>query len=58
MLRHAFKFVQSVVFVVGPQNLRSQTAVEKIGGVRVASRINGVGRECVVFEITAASVLP
>ena len=35
MLRHAFRFVNSVVFLVGPQNLRSQKALEKIGGVRV-----------------------
>jgi len=53
MLRHAFQFVRSVVFLVGPQNLRSQRAMEKIGGVRVASRLNAYGRESVVFEITA-----
>jgi hypothetical protein len=33
MLRHAFRFVDSVVFLVGPGNLRSQQAVVKIGGV-------------------------
>jgi RimJ/RimL family protein N-acetyltransferase len=32
MLDHAFKFVKRVVFVVGEDNLRSQKAVEKIGG--------------------------
>ena len=32
MLDHAFKFVKRVVFVVGENNLRSQKAVEKIGG--------------------------
>src|SRR5271167_4383647 len=42
MLRHAFKFVNSVIFLVGPQNLRSQKAVENIGGVRVGS-IRGAG---------------
>lgn len=31
MLRHAFRFVDRVVFMVGPQNLRSQKALEKIG---------------------------
>jgi RimJ/RimL family protein N-acetyltransferase len=35
MLRHAFKFVHSVVFLVGPQNWRSRRAMEKIGGVLV-----------------------
>lgn len=38
MLQHAFRFVNCVVFLVGLQNLRSQRAVEKIGGVRVGLR--------------------
>jgi hypothetical protein len=33
MLDHAFRFVESVVFLIGPTNVRSQKAVEKIGGV-------------------------
>src|SRR5205814_7215914 len=37
MLRHAFQFVNSVIFLVGPQNLRSQRAMEKIGGFRAGS---------------------
>jgi RimJ/RimL family protein N-acetyltransferase len=53
MLEHAFRFVNNVVFLVGPQNYRSQKAVEKIGGVRIASRVNNLGRESVVFLITA-----
>jgi RimJ/RimL family protein N-acetyltransferase len=32
MLSHAFRFVNSVVFLVGPHNFRSQRAVERIGG--------------------------
>lgn len=55
MLRHAFRFVDRVVFLVGPQNLRSQKAVEKIGGVRNGSRLNAEGRDSVLFEITAAA---
>jgi RimJ/RimL family protein N-acetyltransferase len=52
MLRHAFRFVDSVVFLVGPQNWRSQRAMEKIGGVRVGMvRRTPEGRENVVFEI-------
>jgi RimJ/RimL family protein N-acetyltransferase len=31
MLKHAFQFVERVVFVVGENNLRSQKALEKIG---------------------------
>jgi RimJ/RimL family protein N-acetyltransferase len=55
MLRHAFGFVERVVFLVGPRNIRSQRAVEKIGGRRVGSRFDATGRESVVFEITAAA---
>lgn len=54
MLRHAFGFVERVVFLVGPKNIRSQRAVEKTGGRRVGSRFDATGRESVVFEITAA----
>jgi RimJ/RimL family protein N-acetyltransferase len=52
MLRHAFQFVNRVVFLVGPQNLRSQKALEKIGGVRAGTRRDGSGRESVVYQIT------
>jgi RimJ/RimL family protein N-acetyltransferase len=54
MLRHAFKFVNSVIFLVGPQNLRSQRAMEKIGGVRVGSRPDAAGRDSFVYQITTA----
>jgi RimJ/RimL family protein N-acetyltransferase len=50
MLAHAFQFVESVIFMVGPSNFRSQRAVEKIGGVRVGTVERG-GRESVVFRI-------
>jgi RimJ/RimL family protein N-acetyltransferase len=53
LLRHAFRFVQHVVFMVGPQNFRSQKAMEKIGAVRVKSRLDRFGRENVVFQIDA-----
>jgi len=55
MLEHAFKFVNSVIFLVGPQNLRSQRAMEKIGGVRVGSRPDASGRESLVYQITAST---
>src|ERR1039457_6199066 len=38
MLRHAFQYVKHVIFLVGQQNLRSQRAVEKIGGIRAGFR--------------------
>jgi RimJ/RimL family protein N-acetyltransferase len=53
MLSHAFQFVRRVVFLVGPQNYRSQKAMEKIGGVRAGTRRDSTGRESVVFELTA-----
>lgn len=55
MLEHAFRFVESVVFLVGPENLRSRRAVEKIGGVLEGSRPNAVGRDSVVYRITASA---
>ena len=54
MLQHAFRFVDSVIFLVGPQNLRSQRAVEKIGGVRVGSRPDAAGRLSFVYQLTAS----
>lgn len=53
MLRHAFRFVDGVVFLVGKQNVRSQRAVEKIGGVRVGTRPDAGGHDSYVYRITA-----
>ncbi len=52
MLRHAFHFVKSVIFLIGPQNLRSQRAMEKIGGVRDGLRRDASGRESFLYRIT------
>lgn len=52
LLEHAFMFVGRVVFLVGAGNIRSQRAVEKIGGVRAGSRVSD-GRESLLFVITA-----
>lgn len=57
MLQHAFRFVERVVFLVGLQNRRSQRAVEKIGGARVGSRPDASGRESIVYEISAATLM-
>ena len=54
MLRHAFRFVNSVIFLVGPQNVRSQRAMEKIGGVRVGWRPDSGGQNSIVYQITAS----
>jgi RimJ/RimL family protein N-acetyltransferase len=55
MFRHAFRFVERVVFLIGPQNLRSQRAVEKIGAVRLGSRPDPQGQERYLFGITASA---
>ena len=54
MLQHAFQFVSNVVFMIGPDNIRSQRAVQKIGAVRLGSRSDAVGRNSVAFGISAA----
>lgn len=53
MLAHAFRFVKRVLFLIGSTNLRSQKAMEKIGGVHVGSRLDATGRESWIYEITA-----
>jgi len=58
MLQHAFRFVDFVVLLVGPANLRSQRAVEKIGGLRVGSRPSGDGHDCHLYRLTAAALAP
>jgi N-acetyltransferase len=56
MIDHALRFVERVVFTVAEKNLRSQKAVEKIGGVRVGRETRtgpeGAPQENVVFAIT------
>ncbi len=54
MLRHAFRFVHTVVLLVGFQNIRSQRAVEKIGGIRVGTRPDAGGRASYIYQISAA----
>ncbi|MEA3053372.1 MAG: N-acetyltransferase [Sphingomonadales bacterium] len=50
MLRHAFRFADSVLFIVGPHNLRSQRAVAKLGAV-LEGRTHRFGRESLVFRL-------
>ena len=55
MLDYAFRFVDCVIFLVGIENIRSQKAMEKIGGVltsrRVQRTLHGKSSEFVIFEI-------
>jgi RimJ/RimL family protein N-acetyltransferase len=54
MVEHAFRLVNRVIFIIGPENRRSQRAVEKIGGVRAGTMIDEHGRERVVYDLTPA----
>lgn len=50
MIRHALKFVKSVIFIVGPANIRSQKAMEKIGAA-LDGRREVRGKDCIVYRI-------
>ncbi|MEU4215058.1 GNAT family N-acetyltransferase [Actinoplanes sp. NPDC026623] len=52
MLRHAFRQVGSVVFLIAPENVRSRRAAEKIGAVPDGRRLDGGGRDCVLYRVT------
>jgi RimJ/RimL family protein N-acetyltransferase len=53
MVDHAFRFVDSVLFLIGPDNIRSQRAVGKIGGL-LEGRTRRLGRDSLVFRLRAA----
>src|ERR1700728_1186588 len=55
LLHHALQFVETVVFLLGPNNMRSQGAMKKIGGIPSGPRRNERGEENVLFKITRAS---
>ena len=58
MLDHAFRFVDTVIFRVGENNLRSRRAMEKIGGVLrddTAATPENEYDSNVVYEITRRS---
>jgi N-acetyltransferase len=55
MLDHAFRHVQRVVFLVGPDNRRSQRALEKIGARSTGTRVDRSGNERMVFELRRPS---
>ena len=43
LLNHAFKFVESVVFFVGEDNVRSQKAMEKVGAIKAGTATRAYG---------------
>lgn len=56
MLEHAFKFVDNVIFFIGSTNIRSQRALEKIGGVHIGRKSDPNGRESLIYRITRPSL--
>jgi RimJ/RimL family protein N-acetyltransferase len=59
MLDRAFRFVENVVFLIGSTNVRSQKAVEKIGGVMIGLRektVQGKTVENVVYQIKKPTI--
>ena len=55
MLEHAFQFVDRVLLLIGPDNIRSQKAAEKIGAAKAGTRKNAYGLESLVYAITKKS---
>lgn len=55
MLEHAFNYVNSVIFLVGVQNIRSQWAVIKIGGIRIGISPDDSGNESFVYQIAKSN---
>ncbi len=58
MLQHAFRTVQRVIFRIGPENFRSQKAVEKIGGKFSKKTTDSQGEEIWVYELTPEQYSP
>lgn len=58
MLRHALHFVEHVVFIVGPDNIRSQRAVEKIGAQRICDRPDAGGLLSRAYRVSRGDALP
>jgi RimJ/RimL family protein N-acetyltransferase len=59
MLDHAFRIVEHVVFLIGPENWRTRRAVEKIGAVQIDDRttVGAAGNEkvSVVYRLSRPS---
>lgn len=51
MMDHAYKYVDHVLFFIGPNNLRSRKAVEKLGATYVDTR-SRFGVESVVYRLS------
>jgi len=61
MLDHAFQYVDSVIFHIGSNNLRSRRALEKIGGVLLREEawdVHGISTPHAIYHLTRASWTP
>lgn len=58
MLAHAFRFFPRVIFRIGPNNLRSRRAVEKIGATFLGEGRNADGSTHVIYKIDAVDFRP
>jgi len=52
MLTHAFRFVDSVIFIIAAKNMRSQRAVAKLGALLTDDVAEGRGENRLVFRLT------
>lgn len=52
MIDHAFRSVSKVQFIVAARNIRSQTAVERLGALRVKEGIDTEGEPSFLYELT------
>jgi N-acetyltransferase len=51
MLAHAFASVDRVIFRIGPENLRSRRAIEKLGAGQLGETIDETGQRYVVYAL-------
>jgi RimJ/RimL family protein N-acetyltransferase len=58
MLGHAFTFVDRVIFLVGPGNLRSQAALRKIGAAGVRHEAARRRAQCAAARVVRPSLAP
>jgi RimJ/RimL family protein N-acetyltransferase len=55
MLAHAFRFVDSVIFIIGAKNMRSQKAVAKLGALLTNDTAEGRGDNRLIFRLSKAA---
>ena len=51
-MKHAFRYVDSVVYLIDENNIRSQRSVEKIGAAQDGTRSKTDGTEMLLYKIS------